>query len=126
MAGRCAGGGRVVSLPVWKRPKKKKVLESAIENDCRDYAHARGWLSRKMNGLGFRSWPDRLFVPRKMKRRENPFVLSPFWVEFKRPGEEPTPDQARMIKDLRARGETVHVFDNKQDFIKAFDRHSTP
>lgn len=102
-----------------------QVLESYIENTGRDIAHAAGWTSRKMNGLGFNSWPDRLFIPRvdkHKKLRHTP--MRAFWVEFKRPGEEPTPAQWRMIKDLRKRGEIVYVIDNVEGFRRVFAKHN--
>lgn len=97
---------------------KRRQSESSIENSCRDIAHALGWLSRKMNGLGFRSWPDRFFVSPRGRRGRS------FWVEFKRPGEVPTPDQERMIAELRARGESVYTLDNKEDFKKVLKHES--
>lgn len=107
---------------------KPRQKESSIEESCRKYAHDRGWTSRKMNGLGFRSWPDRFFIPRKMPGKPTRGVLGTltyrFWVEFKRPGEESTPDQKRMQKDLRERGEIVYECDNKKDFIEIFNRHN--
>src|SRR5258706_8557278 len=98
----------VSSKSKWRKPGTSPK-ESSLEEWCRKYAHDRGWTSRKMNGLGFRSWPDRFFIPpclsavkwAKMKGYRNVF-----WVEFKRLGKPSTPDQKRMQKDLRARGET--------------------
>lgn len=106
-----------------------QVLESRIESTCRDIAHAAGWVTRKMNGLGFNSWPDRLFIPPKLRRKVykgNTFHLYQrvFWVEFKRPGEEPTPAQDRMIKELRGRGEVVYVIDNVEEFRRVFQQHN--
>lgn len=96
----------------FRRPPRRERLESSIEESCRQAAKDRGWESRKMNGFGFRSWPDRFFLaPRGRIGRS-------FWVEFKKPGEGPTPDQERFIKELRARGENVYVLDNRDDFLK--------
>lgn len=94
--------------------RKKRILESRIERACVDRAKELGWAARKMNGLGFRSWPDRLFIPPRGKAS----ALESIWVEFKKPGEVPTPDQARMHEDLRARGELVFVFDNRHAFFE--------
>lgn len=79
------------------------------------YVRQRGWLARKMNGLGFRAWPDRLFIPLSKKLRS-------FWVEFKREGEEPTVLQTKIHQMLRTRGERVEVIDNYDDFIKLITR----
>lgn len=108
--------------------RKKKILESNVEGRSVRHAKERGWTSRKMNGLGFRSWPDRLFLPPRGTTRDREAagysvasLRHPFWVEFKRPGKEPTPDQARLHRDLRARGEVVHVCDSFESFRKVFD-----
>lgn len=47
-----------------------------------------------------------------------------FWIEFKRDGEESTPDQARMQRDLRSRGEYVYECDSKEKFIRIFNEHN--
>jgi hypothetical protein len=86
-------------------------LERDLENRCVKLARSRGWLSRKMNGLGNASWPDRLFVP-----PPNIPIKTVLWVEFKLPGKDPTPLQEHMHKDLRARGQWVDVIDNENDF----------
>lgn len=78
-----------------------------------------GWQSRKMNGMGFASWPDRIFLPPEGARGH-----SRFWVEFKREGEDPTPRQAAMHKELAARGETVHVCRTREEFAEALEAHS--
>lgn len=94
---------------------KRRKLEASLEDRCVRYVKQRGWLARKMNGLGFRAWPDRLFIP--LSKR-----LLSFWVEFKREGEKPTPLQEKIHQMLRARGERVEVIDNYDDFIKLTGR----
>ena len=85
------------------RKSRARRREGSIEETCRQSALALGWASRKMNGLGFRSWPDRFFIPpvvgNKALRafsRGNVAQMSArleahqvqkrrgFWVEFKR------------------------------------------
>lgn len=100
--------------------KQRRGREASIEQKGIDHAKARGWLARKMNGLGFRDWPDRLFIPRVRRP-----ALTRFWVEFKKLGAEPTPSQAKMHVDLRARGETVYVCDNFEAFLVIFNRHNS-
>jgi hypothetical protein len=92
---------------------KTTVKESVIEERCRQIALKAGWVSRKMNGFGFRSWPDRLFIPPDQTIKAG---CEAFWVEFKRPKELPTPDQERVIEDLGKRGEKVFVCDSVEDF----------
>lgn len=100
--------------------KRRGQRESAIEGKGVAYAKTRGWLARKMNGLGFRDWPDRLFIPRVNRHGK----LLRFWVEFKRPGQLPTEAQSRMADDLVQRGETVYMCDNFGRFIDIFNRHN--
>lgn len=108
-------------------PRRSRRRETSVEESCRKYAHGRGWTSRKMNGMGFRSWPDRFFLPpaRAGRRAYQLQLKRRFWVEFKRPGVPPTPDQARMHRDLRARGETVYVLDTREEFISVFNSHNS-
>ena len=96
------------------RPRRPR--ESAVEDTCRRHARALGFLLRKMNGVGFRAWPDRLLIGPAAA----PGTL---WVEFKRPPssprakrEGPTEAQAALHADLRARGEEVWVVDSVGDF----------
>lgn len=119
-----------MSTKGFRRPGyRPHQTEDAIEEVCRQLAAAVGWGSRKMNGLGFRSWPDRLFLPPKSPiriggRRRAPLGRR-FWVEFKKPGEESTEDQTRMQNDLRERGESVYTdISSKQDFLKVLGYES--
>jgi hypothetical protein len=73
--------------------------EASIEKAVVDYAKKRGCLVRKMNGMGARSWPDRMFIgPPDLPPR------MPLLNELKRGGEVPTPAQATMLLDLSRRG----------------------
>jgi hypothetical protein len=139
----CARTLEEAGAVVWGKPgraprrRRRGQKESGIEEGCRLLALAEGWVSRKMNGLGFRDWPDRLFVPPERRPRrdargardgmerdamvERAARRRPFWVEFKKPGEEPTPSQWKMIRTLRARGERVYVCHSKQEFTSAFE-----
>ncbi len=105
------GEGRTVRVL-----KPKLELERVIEARCLRHAKRLGWTSRKMNGLGFRAWPDRLLIPPRRSR------LPVLWIEFKRVGEHPTPLQRKLHKDLRARGQRVHVIDNLQEFVRVLAR----
>lgn len=108
------------ALPPARRRRRR--LEASVEEPCRVHAQERGWVSRKMNGLGFRAWPDRQFLPPPV-RRGTPHKCQRFWVEFKREGEELTPEQRRMRADLVARGESVHTCRTKEEFIHVFKAH---
>ncbi len=78
------------------------MLESAIEERVQRLAEARGWLVRKVKWLGRRGAPDRLYL------RGGRFVF----VEFKRAGKIPTPQQAREHQRLRDAGCEVVAIDS--------------
>lgn len=78
--------------------KPERVAET---NNC-TYAKRRGFEVRKMNGLGKRSWPDRMFI--------GPLTI--FFIEYKVVGEDPTPGQQEMINKLRRWGHHVYVVDD--------------
>lgn len=113
--------------------RKHERSEKSIEQACVRMAKAANWESRKMNGLGFRDWPDRLFIPPPFKNFRSTYGAATsrvlpkgerFWVEFKRKGGEPTPSQWKRINDLRARGECVNVIDNVEIFKEVLREQS--
>ena len=67
-------------MPEWGTPV---VRESKVECRCCEYAQGRGWWVSKFTAPGKKAVPDRVFI-------RNGVVL---FVEFKRPGEEPTLQQ---------------------------------
>jgi len=98
--------------------KETSILETDLEKSCLKWVWENYSIkSRKVNGLGFRGWPDRLFpLP-------NERVL---WCEFKRPGhkKELTAGQKLIHRLLRKWQQRVEVADNfeafKQIFINAY------
>jgi hypothetical protein len=76
------------------------VLEKDIENKVTKIAKREGWMTRKMNGLGNRSWPDRLYIS-----PEGRIV----WIEFKRPDGALSEGQKALIDDLRLFKQSVFV-----------------
>ncbi len=82
--------------------RRRAPLERSIEGAATRHANELGFLHRKMNGAGFRSWPDRMFI--------GPGAV--FFIEFKRRGLPPTPQQAWLHEILRAAGHRVHVCDS--------------
>jgi hypothetical protein len=72
------------------RPLREKDIEDRV---C-DWAKANGWWVRKFASPGKRSVPDRIFI------KEGRTVF----IEFKRPGEEPTDAQWAEIDKIRAAG----------------------
>lgn len=79
------------------------MLEKTIENAVVTYAKKQGIMVRKMNGNGFRGWPDRMFI---LKNREV------FWIEFKAPKGVLGPAQEVVIGDLTDRRHDVYVCDD--------------
>ena len=92
-----------------------KILEVRdVENPVVRWWKSLGLLpSRKMNGLGYRSWPDRIFpIPGGR----------PFWIEFKKPGAEPTPLQENFHKLMREQGYDIEVHSDKKEAIAAIQK----
>lgn len=94
-----------------------KRLERSIEAACVRHAKVLGALSRKMNGLGFVSWPDRVFTQPPWCL--NTLTPSVWWVEFKRPGEPLTPLQRSTHRKLKRCRCDVSVFDDVELFKAA-------
>jgi hypothetical protein len=119
-------GVQIVHLKVGKTPKrpraKPKPRESSIENSIVRWCHAdeRKSRTRKMNGYGFNSWPDREILPptawRSKERR-------PLWLEVKRPGEEATEAQELIHLELKAAGQVVFVVHSLQAGQDAYNAH---
>ena len=76
------------------------VLEKDIEKAIVKKAKALGCLALKINGLGQRSWPDRLFI------RPDGVVI---WMEIKRPGGILSEGQKAMIDELKTHNQYVVV-----------------
>lgn len=87
-----------MTRPFFERP----ALESKVESETKRYAESRGWWCVKFVSPGLRGVPDRLFI------REGRHVF----IEFKRPGEEPTEQQYKRHREMRAHGAEVHWTDN--------------
>lgn len=78
-------------------------LEAHIERQVCLYARREGFYECKFTAPGRRSVPDRFLINRKGH---------PFFIEFKRRGEKPTPAQYREHDRLRKHGQHVYVIDN--------------
>lgn len=78
------------------------MREIEIERPASEYAERRGWFEVKVMQTSKRGFPDRYYV------RKGRTIL----VEYKAPGEEPTVQQARRHRELRAHGAEVFVIDN--------------
>jgi hypothetical protein len=95
--------------------KSEYVTEKAIEKPSVAAARLRGWFVRKYKGPGRRSHPDDLFAKGGVI----------FWVEFKRPGKEPTELQWIEIRAMQAAGLDVVWLSDRDDFMAVLrDRES--
>lgn len=82
---------------------KRKLLEKDIENAVVKYAQRCGWRALKFVSPNYRSVPDRIFFK---------YPVRVFFIEFKRPGEKPTPKQELEIARLKKEGFDVFVVDS--------------
>lgn len=76
--------------------------EKTVEQHVCDYAKASGCLVLKLNVKGQVGWPDRLFI----------YQGKVLMIEFKRPGQVPTPIQQYVHNQLKGAGAQVEVIDN--------------
>jgi len=83
-------------------------LEKEAEAKGNAYAKKRGWWFCKFTSPGKKSVPDRLFI----RRGRHVFI------EWKREGEEPTPQQLKRHREMREHGAEVHWVDNLTDFMR--------
>ena len=79
----------------------KHRLEKDVEGKWCKAARRHGWIAYKFSSPGNSSVPDRMFVRNKVV----------FFIEFKRPGNEATPNQIEEHKRLRDEGFVVWVID---------------
>lgn len=88
------------------------MRESAIETKVCAYAKLKGWIVGPKAGAHSRGWPDRMFL----KKGKTVFI------EFKAPGEKPSPLQAHRIEKLTDAGFKAFVIDNVEEGIGVFNR----
>lgn len=89
-------------------PRVKGTRERTVERPAVSWATARGWWQRKYKTPGNNGVPDRQFV-KKGKH---------LYVEFKRPGKEPTDFQEIIHGEMRQAGMDVQWADDLGDFKK--------
>jgi len=78
-------------------------LEKKTEQDVIDWWVKHGGMHCKLNLLGRRGWPDRLFLP---------YGGKPVFIEFKRVNEQSRKLQDHIHGQLRKRGYEVNVCDS--------------
>lgn len=79
---------------------EKSVLEKNIEAAVIAFAELRGWWTCKFVSPGLRGVPDRILI------RKGRVIF----IEFKKPGEAPTEQQAKRHREMRAAGVEVFWF----------------
>ncbi len=93
----------LIDLSKVKASPARKLLEKDIESSVCKYAERHGWRAMKFVSPNYRSVPDRIFF-------KHPNRV--FFIEFKKPGEQPTPKQWAEIERLRSEGFDVFVCDD--------------
>lgn len=89
------------------------MLEASLETAADDLAKANGFFVRKVQWIGRRSAPDKLY-----SRADT----GPFFVEWKRPGKDVKGTQAREAQRMRDAGITVHAINNWSEARALFQR----
>ena len=77
--------------------------EAKVENALVRAVKRHGGMTRKMNGAGYRAWPDRLVLLPAVEQ---------FYVECKAPGKYATDQQRALHNKLRQQGAIVFVVDS--------------
>ena len=92
-------------------------LERTIENNVCKWVKKHGGLAIKLSPVSTSGLPDRMFLlPRGVV----------CFIEFKAPGEKPTPIQRYFHRTFADLGFPVHVADNYDDAIKILDAARIP
>ena len=94
--------------------RARKILEGTIEKRFVKEVKKLGCITRKLNGMGNRDWPDRLILV--------PGGVTLF-IEFKRPDEGLRPTQEALHEDVAAMGHTWYVFDNWEGALAVVKDH---
>jgi hypothetical protein len=88
--------------------------EKKLEKRCTDLAKANGWYTRKWASPSHRGVPDRLFL------KDGHW----FAIEFKAPGNEPTPLQYDEIDQIQTHGGVAMWVDDVEGFKKLLKIHT--
>jgi hypothetical protein len=86
-------------------------LESDVQSKCVNYVRRLGAYARKFSSPANRSVPDYIITLRGVT----------WYVEFKRPGKEPTEAQLKEHEAIRAAGGEVWVVDDVDAFRRRVD-----
>ena len=94
----------------------KKMLEKDIESKVCTYAEEKGLLQYKFTSPMRAAVPDRMFIVPGGKL---------FFIEFKREGAAPTPQQVREHARLVTWGVAVYLIDTVTDGKAVVDRYAS-
>jgi hypothetical protein len=84
---------------------KPALLERVDEQKVVNFAESKGFIVLKLNVMGRRGWPDRMFL----------YKGAIFFIEFKRIGEEPNKIQLEIHARIRRHNVNVYTVDNWAD-----------
>ncbi|UMT90669.1 VRR-NUC domain-containing protein [Paracidovorax citrulli] len=108
-------GGEILDLAAGAQPTEKPKRESEVEAALVKRVEAAGGLAWKFTSPGRRGVPDRVvMLPGR----------APEFVELKRKGQRPRPDQLRQHERLRAAGAVVHVIDDDAGIDRLLEKRS--
>mgnify|MGYP002757157599 CR=1 FL=1 len=86
------------------KKKDNRPLESEIERHLKNLIERAGGLCYKFMSPGRNGVPDRIVLAEGQT----------YFVELKRPGEKPRPEQVKVHQDMQKRGVSVYVLDSKK------------
>lgn len=86
---------------------ERSELERDVEGEITKWAKANGWLVRKFVSPGLRGVSDRFFL----KAGRHVFL------EIKRWGERPRPQQLKRMREIREHGGEAYWVDNAADAV---------
>lgn len=105
----------------YRTPIKPKLLERDIQQTCTEFLELDGWRAfrteltvQRERGrvVGERGQPDYLYL------RYHYGMARVLWIEYKKPGEKPRPDQLAWHEAERKRGAVVLVVDDIDWFMR--------
>jgi hypothetical protein len=82
----------------WNKPE---LVESDLQSDIIEFAHVRGWFCEKIESRSGRGIMDLICIRRGRH----------VWMEVKRDGEPPRPQQVKRARDMKSAGAEVYCID---------------
>lgn len=108
-------------------PKPRRLVENDVEAQCLDVLRLRQYRPERLHSGTFKSLDGKRFVKGHDKGTPDYIVAHPhhpaFYLETKRPGESPTPEQAKKHIELRVCGFQVVTIDRYEDLLQWLEKH---